>query len=86
MSARVDGVASRVQSAIQMRQVCWHTNIVRCFHVLCITMCAPPLNQQVTASMGGVVKSMDAALKSMNLEKVCCDEIMLFLIPPLVFR
>lgn len=44
MSARVDGVASRVQSAIQMRQV--------------------------TAAMGGVVKSMDSALKSMNLEKV----------------
>lgn len=44
MSARVDGVASRVQSAIQMRQV--------------------------TSAMGGVVKSMDAALKSMNLEKV----------------
>lgn len=44
MSARVDGVASRVQSAIQMRQV--------------------------TSAMGGVVKSMDAALKTMNLEKV----------------
>jgi charged multivesicular body protein 1 len=44
MSARVDGVASRVQSAIQMRQV--------------------------TNSMAGVVKSMDSALKSMNLEKV----------------
>ena len=45
MSARVDGVASRVQSAIQMRNV--------------------------TNSMAGVVKSMDSALKSMNLEKVC---------------
>ncbi len=44
MSARVDGVASRVQSAIQMRNV--------------------------TGSMAGVVKSMDSALKSMNLEKV----------------
>lgn len=44
MSARVDGVASRVQSAIQMRNV--------------------------TNSMAGVVKSMDSALKSMNLEKV----------------
>ncbi|KAL5457492.1 hypothetical protein EMCRGX_G034758 [Ephydatia muelleri] len=44
MSARVDGVASRVQSAIQMRQV--------------------------TGAMAGVVKSMDSALKSMNLEKV----------------
>lgn len=29
-------------------------------------------NPQVTKSMGGVVKSMDAALKSMNLEKVGC--------------
>lgn len=26
---------------------------------------------QVTGSMAGVVKSMDSALKSMNLEKVC---------------
>lgn len=28
--------------------------------------------QQVTGSMAGVVKSMDAAMKSMNLEKVGC--------------
>ncbi|XP_065183221.1 charged multivesicular body protein 1b-like [Sycon ciliatum] len=44
MSARVDAIASRVQSAVMM--------------------------QQVTGSMAGVVKSMDSALKSMNLEKV----------------
>ncbi|XP_043188874.1 charged multivesicular body protein 1b-like [Amphibalanus amphitrite] len=44
MSARVDAVASRVQTAVQTRKV--------------------------TQSMGGVVKSMDAAMRSMNLEKI----------------
>lgn len=44
MSARVDAVASRVQSALTTRKV--------------------------TNSMAGVVKAMDAAMKSMNLEKV----------------
>ncbi|XP_062510383.1 charged multivesicular body protein 1b-like [Corticium candelabrum] len=44
MSARVDAVASRVQSAVTMKQV--------------------------TGSMAGVVKAMDSALSSMNLEKV----------------
>lgn len=44
MSARVDAVASRVQSALTTRKV--------------------------TTSMAGVVKAMDAAMKSMNLEKI----------------
>lgn len=44
MSARVDAVASRVQSALTTRKV--------------------------TQSMAGVVKAMDAAMKSMNLEKI----------------
>ncbi|XP_022918782.1 charged multivesicular body protein 1b [Onthophagus taurus] len=44
MSARVDAVASRVQSALTTRKV--------------------------TSSMAGVVKAMDAAMNSMNLEKV----------------
>ncbi|RWS17162.1 Charged multivesicular body protein 1b-like protein [Dinothrombium tinctorium] len=44
MSARVDGVASRVQSAIT--------------------------SKRVTQSMTGVVKAMDAAMKSMSLEKI----------------
>merc|ERR1712241_1217091 len=44
MSARVDAVASRVQSAVQTKKV--------------------------TNSMGGVVKAMDSAMKSMNLEKI----------------
>lgn len=44
MSARVDAVASRVQSALTTRRV--------------------------TQSMAGVVKAMDAAMKSMNLEKI----------------
>ncbi|XP_071505515.1 charged multivesicular body protein 1B1-like [Diadema setosum] len=44
MSARVDAVASRVQSAVAMKKV--------------------------TSSMAGVVKSLDSAMKSMNLEKI----------------
>lgn len=44
MSARVDAVASRVQTAVQMKQV--------------------------TGSMAGVVKAMESAMQSMNLEKV----------------
>ncbi|CAG2053906.1 unnamed protein product [Timema podura] len=44
MSARIDAVASRVQSALMTRRV--------------------------TQSMAGVMKAMDAAMKSMDLEKV----------------
>ncbi|XP_059483688.1 charged multivesicular body protein 1b [Neocloeon triangulifer] len=44
MSARVDAVASRVQTALTTRKV--------------------------TQSMAGVVKAMDSAMKSMNLEKI----------------
>ncbi|MCL4147220.1 UNVERIFIED_CONTAM: hypothetical protein GTU68_035476, partial [Idotea baltica] len=44
MAARVDAVASRVQSAVTQRKV--------------------------TQSMTGVVKNLDAAMKSMNLEKI----------------
>ena len=44
MSARIDAVASRVQTAVTTKRV--------------------------TSSMQGVVKAMDSAMKSMNLEKV----------------
>ena len=44
MSARVDAVASRVQTAVTTKRV--------------------------TTSMSGVVKAMDSAMKSMNLEKI----------------
>jgi len=44
MSARVDAVASRVQTAVTTRKV--------------------------TTSMAGVVRAMDAAMKSLNLEKI----------------
>ena len=44
MSARVDAVAARVQTAVTTRQV--------------------------TQSMGGVVKAMESAMRSMNLEQV----------------
>ncbi|GAU94460.1 hypothetical protein RvY_06231 [Ramazzottius varieornatus] len=44
MSARIDAVSSRVQSAVATKKV--------------------------TQSMGGVVKAMDAAMRSMNLEQI----------------
>ena len=44
MSARIDAVASRVQTALTTKKV--------------------------TQSLGGVVKAMDGAMKSMNLEKI----------------
>jgi len=44
MAARIDGVASRVQTAVTTKKV--------------------------TQSMAGVVKAMDSAMKSMNLEKI----------------
>lgn len=44
MAARVDAVASRVQTAVT--------------------------SKKVTTSMSGVVKAMDSAMKSMNLEKI----------------
>jgi charged multivesicular body protein 1 len=45
LSARVDAAASRVETAVKMRQV--------------------------TGSMTGVVKNMERAMNSMNLEQVC---------------
>ena len=45
LSSRVDAVASRVETAVTMRQV--------------------------TGNMTSVVKGMDKAMESMNLERVC---------------
>ena len=44
LSSRIDATASRVQTAVTMKQV--------------------------TGSMAGVVKSLESAMRSMNLEKV----------------
>lgn len=74
MSARVDAVAARVQTAVTMNQVNkWFSpfkpDILNClsnrFNSSLLTFIL-----QVTKSMAGVVKGMDATLKSMNLEKV----------------
>lgn len=54
MSARVDAVASRVQTALTTRKV--------------------------TQSMAGVVKAMDAAMKSMNLEKISGNKKIVYII------
>ena len=46
LASRIDAVASRVQTAVTMRQV--------------------------SGSMANVVKGMDVAMKTMNLERVSC--------------
>ncbi|NXT17631.1 CHM1B protein, partial [Syrrhaptes paradoxus] len=62
MSARVDAVAARVQTAVTMGKA--KTAHFYFFVIISFT------SFQVTKSMAGVVKSMDATLKSMNLEKI----------------
>ncbi|KAG8237561.1 hypothetical protein J437_LFUL003283 [Ladona fulva] len=67
MSARVDAVASRVQTALTTRKV-------RPFSV-CETRLSKSIREAnrmdwVTQSMTGVVKAMDVAMKAMNLEKI----------------
>ncbi|PWW71576.1 hypothetical protein C7212DRAFT_303387, partial [Tuber magnatum] len=54
LASRIDAVASRVQTAVTMRQV--------------------------TGSMANVVKGMDSAMKTMNLEKVCYHRLALMLL------
>lgn len=67
MSARVDAVASRVQSALTTRnvsyQLCEQFIIALTNYTFCWVW-------QVTTSMAGVVRAMDAAMKGMNLEKI----------------
>ncbi len=77
MSARVDAVAARVQTAVTMNQVHWrlsqHTAATQLQLVWChfgFYASNGAFISQVTKSMGGVVKGMDSVLKSMNLEKV----------------
>lgn len=52
LGSRIDAVASKVQTAVTMRQV--------------------------TGSMANVVKGMDQAMKSMDLEKVCLGDVRLW--------
>lgn len=64
LSSRIDAVASRVETAVTMRQVC-----------LTHSHCAQGRltrddSVQVTGSMTAVVKNMDRAMSEMNLEKV----------------
>lgn len=65
MSARVDAVACRVQSALTTRKVT--SSMVR----LKYRMSLKPFNYiKVLYLQAGVVKAMDAAMKGMNLEKI----------------
>lgn len=64
MSSRIDAVSSRVQTAVTTRKV----------RVMLVPFEAQanPMDFQITQSMAGVVKAMDAAMRAMNLEKVWC--------------
>ena len=71
MAARVDAVAQRVQTALTMKQVQRSREKGRRTkeQKKMFSLCGAVLGQ-VTSSMQGVVKSMDAAMKSMNLVKI----------------
>lgn len=66
MAARIDAVSSRVQTAVTTKKV--HSSNRRAIfknHIL-----TKYLLFKVTQSMAGVVKAMDSAMRSMNLEKI----------------
>ena len=63
MAARIDAVASRVQTAVTTKKVLC---IRREMRIIINTW----LPLKVTQSMAGVVKAMDSAMRSMNLEKI----------------
>lgn len=69
MAARIDAVASRVQTAVTTKKVYLPTFLQTClsFSLIEVTHFA---SLQVTQSMAGVVKAMDSAMRSMNLEKI----------------
>lgn len=60
MAARVDAVASRVQSARMMKDVSG---------VMCNTVSLSLV--QLSKTMGSVVKGLDQVMQTMDLEKVC---------------
>ena len=70
LASRIDAVAGRVETAVRMRQVpalprrdITATSHAHSLGLLCVL-------SQVTRSMSGIVKNLEAASKSMNLEKV----------------
>jgi hypothetical protein len=65
LASRIDAVASRVQSAIHMKQVLNQPMLV------CVFVCHQYyIVRKVTRSMGSITKSLDKAMQSMNLEQV----------------
>jgi charged multivesicular body protein 1 len=82
LGSRIDAVASRVETAVTMKQVSRHGLVAGCFSdenggrsartspVRKLT--SPPISAfiQVTGSMASVVKGMDRAMENMNLERV----------------
>jgi charged multivesicular body protein 1 len=72
LASRIDAVAGRVETAVRMRQV---PALPRCETHITAASLAHSLGllcvlSQVTRSMSGIVKNLEAASKSMNLEKV----------------
>ena len=64
MAARIDAVSSRVQTAVTTKKVLLLTNFNNLITILIYSLI------KVTQSMAGVVKAMDSAMRSMNLEKI----------------
>ena len=64
MSARVDAVSSRVQTVTFPLFLRTLQELIYSFKFQAVT------TKRVTSSMQGVVKAMDSAMKSMNLEKI----------------
>lgn len=69
MAARIDAVASRVQTAVTTKKVYLLTFLQTCLSFSLIEV-FHSASLQVTQSMAGVVKAMDSAMRSMNLEKI----------------
>lgn len=68
MAARIDAVASRVQTAVTTKKV--YSILNRGVFLVLHYECGYNVYFQVTQSMAGVVKAMDSAMRSMNLEKI----------------
>ena len=73
LSSRIDAVASRVETAVSMRQVCI-IHATWCMRVCTNAYTHAPLGTflhiQVTGNMTSVVRGLDRAMQTMDLERV----------------
>lgn len=73
LASRIDAVASRVETAVTMRQVRRRSrrrHVARQSSTAELTRIPARGFEQVTGSMTSVVKGMDKAMETMNLERV----------------